>query len=164
MVFIFKVRCLVNKYKEIKYGSIYTVAVIDNLNKKISLIGKSGNFKQQYFLPLEQKEYKRYPIRYRFNYFNEHNLVKHKTALALVDAGGIKAGTCYEAKPVYYHNHVDDRKIDIYIDEIYYEISSSFFRVLDEYESKTYSRKSKIEYIFKEEKKKDDDFFFKLTK
>lgn len=165
MEFIFKVKCLVRKYKEIEYFSIHTVAYIDSLNKKISLIGKSGYFKQQYFSPLENKNFNTYPVRYRFNRFDSDDLLKHKTALALVDYGKIKAGTCYEAKPCYYHSNVDDRKIDIYIEGVYYEMSSSFFRVLTKYESKTYSRKAKIEHLFKEEMRdKNDDFFFKLPK
>jgi hypothetical protein len=153
MEFIFKVRCLVHRYKEIKYNSIYTVAAIDNLNKKISLIGHSGYFKQHYFSPLEHKKYNTYPNRYRFNHFNDDNLIKYKTVLALVDVGEIiKAGICYEAKPFYYLNKLDDRKIDIFIDGIYHESSSSPFRILNEYESKTCSRKAKIEHLFKEEK------------
>jgi outer membrane receptor for ferric coprogen and ferric-rhodotorulic acid len=165
MEFIFKVRCLVHRYKEIHYNSIYIVATIDNLNKKISLIGLSGYFKQQYFSPLEHKDYNNYSGRYRFNYFNEEYLKKYHTALALVDNdNNIKAGMLYEAKPIYYHNTVNDRKIDIFINGVYYEMTSSSFRVLNEYESKTYSRKSKIEHLFKEEIKKDDDFFFRIPK
>jgi hypothetical protein len=166
MEFIFKVKCLVRKYKEIEYFSTHTVAYIDNLNKKISFIGKSGYFKQQWFSPLENKEYKTYPNRYRFNRFDSDDLLKYKTVLALVDVGDkIKAGTLYEAKPFYFLNKIDDRKIDIYIDGIYHETTSSPFRVLTEHESKTYSRKAKIEHIFKKEMRdKNDDFFFKIPK
>ena len=160
MEFIFKVRCLVHRYKEIKYGSIHTVAAIDNLNKKISLIGHSGSFKQHYFSPLEQKNYNTYPNRFRFNNFNDNDLIEYKKVLALVDVGDkIKAGECYGANPFFYLKKLEKRKIVIFIDGVFHETSSSPFRVLDKYESKIYSRKTKIENLFKEDEKSGDGFF-----
>jgi hypothetical protein len=152
MEFIFKVKCITSRFILLDKDKIYTVAAIDNYKKKISIIGTSGSFNQSGFEPINGKYFYEYKKMFRFNKFDEHDLIKYKTALALVDVNeNIRAGVCYGAKPVYYQNTVDDRKIDIFIDGIYHELSSTRFRVLNEHESKTFSRKTKIENLFKNE-------------